>query len=207
MTKNLDSIEDAATQLVGAIRAATNDASRHVAACRDDADHARQILARLADDAALLVKAQREASQRLELAVSEAAKVQGRQLAAALAHDAADLFGERIGAMQEEANRLLAVDAGVRAERGMAHRRKVWTWGTLTVCLSAILMWGWVNKSYGEAERLNAAAEFGRVSAAQLSSYGANVVVGPDGVYLVTPRGFDQAGCGTAGGTPCVRLR
>ena len=76
MTKNLDSIEDAATQLLGAIRAATNDASRHVAACRDDADHARQILARLADDAALLVKAQREASQRLELSVSEAAKVQ-----------------------------------------------------------------------------------------------------------------------------------
>lgn len=200
MTTNLDGLEGAATQLLGAIRAATNDASRHVAACRDDADHARQILARLADDATLLVKAQREAAQRLELAVSEAAKVQGRQLAA-------DLFGERIGAMQDEANRLLAVDAGIRAERGMAHRRKVWMWGTLTVCLFAVLTWGWVNKSYGEAERLNAAAEFGRVSAAQLSSYGANVVVGPDGVYLVTPRGFDQAGCGTAGGTPCVRLR
>jgi len=121
MTTSLDSLEDAATQLLGAIRAATN--------------------------------AQREASQRLELAVSEAAQVQGRQLAAALAHDAADLFGERIGEMQDEANRLLAVDAGVRAERGMAYRRTVWMWGTLTVCLFAVLTWGWVNKLYAEAER------------------------------------------------------
>ncbi|MES2832452.1 MAG: hypothetical protein V4695_10710 [Pseudomonadota bacterium] len=207
MNKDLDSVEDAAAQLLGAIQAVTNDASWHVAACRDDADHARQILVQLANDAALLVKAQREVSQRLELAVSEAGKVQGRQLAAALAHDAADLFGERVCAMQEEANRLLAVYVKVRTERGVAHHRKVWTWGTLTVCLSAILIWGWVNKSRAEAERPNAVAEFGRVSAAQLSSYGANVVVGPDGVYLVTPRGFDQARCGTAGGMPCLRLR
>lgn len=199
-------MDGVADELLAVIKAATQEAAGHVATSRADADKARQILTRMSSEAEQLAKARLEAIGRLELAVVEAAKERGHELAASLATSAADLFGQRLNVMADEAQRLLAVDAGVRAERGMARRKQIWMLGTLGLGLCAILTWGYVNKTEAEANRIAASAESGKVSAAQLSAFGASVVVGPNGVYLLAPRGLEQATCGTAGAIPCVRL-
>lgn len=129
------------------------------------------------------------------------------ELAASLATNAADMFAQRLQIMSDEAERLLAVDAGVRAERDMARRKQVWMVGILGLGLCSILAWTYIKKTEAEVDRIAASAEFGKVSAAQLSGFGASVVVGPRGVYLLAPGGLEQTTCGTAGAIPCVRLR